>query len=114
MEEAESISTSVVAYAEARAALARKRREGVFSAEEHREAVDALNDDWEAFEKPEVTEDIVRVAGGVAEEHALRGFDAIHMASALTVRAASREQDDEEDVLFFGFDVDLVGQPPRL
>lgn len=44
VEEAGVISTSVVAYAEARAALARKRREGVFSAEEHQEAVDALNE----------------------------------------------------------------------
>jgi len=98
LEEAESISTSVVAYAEARAALARKRREGVFSAEEHREAVNALNVDWETFEKPEVTEGIVRVAGDVAEEH------------ALTVRAAASEESEEsaEAVFFLGFDSDLT------
>ncbi len=89
VEEAELVATSIVAYAEARAALARKRREGMFSAEEHREAVDALNEDWETFEKPEVTEDLARAAGGLAEEHELRGFDAIHLASALLIRAAS-------------------------
>ncbi len=110
VEEAELISISVVAYAEARAALARKRREGVFSAEEYREAVDALNEDWETFEKPEVTEGIVRVAGDVAEEHALRGFDAIHLASALTIRAAASEESEEagEAVFFLGFDSDLT------
>jgi len=95
VEEAELVATSIVAYAEARAALARKRREGVFSAEEHREAVDALNEDWEAFEKPEVTEGIVRAAGDLAEEHALRGFDAIHLASALTIHAAASEESEE-------------------
>lgn len=110
VEEAELVSTSVVAYAEARAALARKRREGVFSAKEHREAVDTLNEDWETFEKPELTEGIIRVAGDVAEEHALRGFDAIHLASALTIRAAASEESEEagEAVFFLGFDSDLT------
>ena len=110
LEEAGLISTSVVAYSEARSALARKCREGVFSAEEHREAVDALNKDWETFEKPEVTEGIVRVAGDVAEEHALRGFDAIHLVSALTIRAALSEESEDagEAVYFLGFDSDLT------
>lgn len=110
VEEAELISTSVVAYAEVRAALARMRREGVFSAEKHREAVDALNEDWEAFEKPEVTESIVLAAGDLAEEHALRGFDAIHLATALTIRAAVLGESKEagEAVFFLGFDSNLT------
>jgi predicted nucleic acid-binding protein len=111
VEEAELVATSIVAYAEARAALARKHREGVFSAEEHREAVEALDEDWETFEKPEVTEGIVRAAGDLAEEHTLRGFDAIHLASALLIRAASSGQGDEEAedaVLFLGFDSNLT------
>lgn len=116
VEEAELVATSIVAYAEARAALARKCREGVFSAEEHREAVDALNEDWETFEKPEVTEGIVRAAGDLAEEHALRGFDAIHLASALTIRAAASEESEEvgEAVFFLGFDSDLTKAAGRV
>jgi len=85
VDEAEAVATSVVAYAEARAALARKLREDVFSPEEHSEAVEALGEDWESVYKPEVTEDLVRAAGDLAEAHALRGFDAIHLASALLV-----------------------------
>ena len=42
VDEAEAVATSVVAYAEARAALARKLRDDVFSPEEHSEAVEAL------------------------------------------------------------------------
>lgn len=111
VEEAELVATSVVAYAEARASLARKQRQGVFSAEKHREAVEALDADWETLEKPEVTEDLARAAGGLAEEHELRGFDAIHLASALLIRAASWGQGDEEAedaVHFLGFDSNLT------
>jgi trans-2-enoyl-CoA reductase len=36
-----------------RAALARKLREDVFSPEKHREAVEALDEDWETLDKPE-------------------------------------------------------------
>ncbi len=109
VEEAGRIVTSAVAYAEARAALARKLREGVFSEGEHREAVAALDEDWRTLEVLSVTENVARLAGDLAERHALRGFDAVHLASALLVRAASREQGDGEDVLFLGFDIDLMG-----
>ncbi len=111
VEEAELVATSVVAYAEARAALARKHREGVFSDEERREAVEALDEDWETFEKPEVTEDLAREAGDLAEEHALRGFDAIHLASALLARDAwswQGEEEIEKAVFFLGFDSNLT------
>lgn len=107
VEAAEAVATSVVAYAEARAALARKLREGVFSDEAHREAVEALDEDWEAFEKTDVPEGLAREAGDLAGEHALRGFDAIHLASALLVREAYSEQENEPTVLFLGFDSNL-------
>ena len=111
VDEAEAVATSIVAYAEARAALARKFREGVFSDEEHREAVGALDEDWGALDKMELTEDLVREAGDLAKEHALRGFDAIHLASALLARDAYSEREIDETgevVLFLGFDSNLT------
>ena len=117
IDEAEAVATSVVAYAEARAALARKLREGVFSPEEHREAAEALEEDWETLDTPEVTHALARRAGGLAEEYALRGFDAIHLASALLVREAHSEQTDvptEEAVLFLGFDSNLTAAAGRV
>jgi len=112
VEEAELVVISAVAYAEARAALARKHREGVFSEEEHSEVVAALDEDWRTLKVLSVTENVARIAGNLAEQHALRGFDAIHLASALMVRAAilgqSSGEADLEDVLFLGFDSDLV------
>jgi hypothetical protein len=83
----------------------------VFSPEKHREAVEALDEDWETLDKPEVSEDLVREAGDLAEEHALRRFDAIHLASALLVHDAYSGQGNEETeeaVLFLGFDSNLT------
>ena len=118
VEEAELIVTSAVAYAEARATLARKHREGVFSEEEHSEAVAALDEDWRTLDVLSVTENVARFAGDLAEQHALRGFDAIHLASALLVRTAilgqSSGEADQEDVLFLGFDSDLVEAAARV
>jgi uncharacterized protein len=118
VEEAELIVTSAVAYTEARATLARKHREGVFSGEEHSETVAALDEDWRTIEALSVTENVARLAGDLAERHALRGFDAIHLASALLARAAiigqSSGEADHEDVLFLGFDSDLVEAAARV
>jgi predicted nucleic acid-binding protein len=109
VEEAEAVAASVVAYAEARAAIARKLREGVFSRENRDDAVEALDEDWVTFEKPEVTDALVLDAGDLAEEHALRGFDALHLASALLVREAYAEQGDgETEVVFLCFDSSLT------
>ncbi len=43
VEESERVATSTVAYAEARAGLARKQREGVFTADDLRRAVSDLD-----------------------------------------------------------------------
>lgn len=86
VEGAQVIATSVVAYAEARAALARRRREKDFTASEYRGLVSELDTSWEGYERLGLTEGLSREAGELAEEHALRGFDAVHLASALRLR----------------------------
>ena len=77
------VSTSVVAYAEARAALARQRREGGITPSGHERAKSGLERDWPRFLAVEVTEAVYRKAGDLAETHRLRGFDSIHLASYL-------------------------------
>ena len=41
-----------------------------------------LADDYENLLKVNVSEAVIRLAGKLAETHALRGFDAVHLASA--------------------------------
>ena len=96
---ADVIATSVVAYAEARAAFARLRRERPASGKRHREWVGQLDRDWDRYVLVELTAAVVRSAGDRAEQHSLRGFDAIHLASALWLKSAHAD-----DLTFAAFD----------
>lgn len=80
------IATSKIAYAEARAAFARKQREGGFSPKQLRKIVEELNRDWDSYFVLEITDGVIRTAGEVAEKHILRGFDAIHLASSIHLK----------------------------
>lgn len=82
VQSAELVAISRIAYAEARAALARVLREKRTTQAEHRKRVAALDADYVEVLKVEVSEEVVRQAGELAESHALRGFDAIQLASA--------------------------------
>jgi len=79
-------ATSLVAYAEARAAFARRFREKAFASNEYDRIKEFFNKDWPRYLILNVTENMIRLAGNLAEKHALRGFDSIHLASALTLR----------------------------
>jgi len=86
VEEAEAVATSLIAYAEARAAFARARREARLSAQAYRALVKEFIEDWSRFVVVEVTDRVVKHAGDLAAHRALRGFHALHLASALTLR----------------------------
>lgn len=79
--------TSRLAYAEARAALAAARRSRRLSSDGLSDAKSALEDRFGELDILDVSEAIVRSAGDLAEEHALRAFDALHLASALALGA---------------------------
>lgn len=85
VDQAELVTTSVVAYAEARAALARRRREKYLKPAGHRRAKAALDADWDSILTLEVGETLAKSAGDLAERHGLRGFDALHLASYLLI-----------------------------
>jgi predicted nucleic acid-binding protein len=78
---ADAVATSVVAYAEARATFARRRRERLMTLAEAASARRRLNADWPRFAVIPVTAELGREAGRLADKHALRGFDAIHLAT---------------------------------
>lgn len=75
------IATSVVAYAETRAALSRLRREGALSASNLASAKRDFEEQWPTYLTLEVTDSLCRAAGELAEKYRLRGFDSIHLAS---------------------------------
>jgi predicted nucleic acid-binding protein len=76
---------------EARAALSRRRWAGDLSAADHRRLVATLVDDWDRLLRIDLDELLVKEASGVAERYRLRGYDAVHLASALAIAANAGE-----------------------
>lgn len=73
-------------YAEARAALAHASRTGRVVAADLRTAIDGLDDLYASLDLLEIDDHLVRRAGELAQHHALRGYDAVHLAAAERVR----------------------------
>ena len=79
---AETVATSAIAYVEARAAFARRRREKRLSRSDYYRTAQELEADWEHYFLLEVTSGLIRRAAELTEAHDLRAYDAIHLASA--------------------------------
>lgn len=83
---ASQVHTSLVAFAECRSGLARARRGGRLDDEEYAEARALFLVAWESYLAIEPAEALIRLAGDLAERYALTGFDAVHLASAVTLQ----------------------------
>jgi predicted nucleic acid-binding protein len=79
--EAAVVATSIVAYPETRAALARRRRERALSAAAFAVAKRTFEQDWPRYLTIEASASLCRDAGELAERYRLRGFDSVHLAS---------------------------------
>jgi predicted nucleic acid-binding protein len=100
LEQATLVATSQVAYPEARAAFARRRREGVLRPRDFTTSKRAFEADWPSYAAVEATPALCHEAGDLAERYRLRGFDSIHLASFQEiVRSAGTTE-----VVFSSFD----------
>jgi len=77
------IATAKIAYAEVYAGLNRKRREGHPSARDYRLVRHRFEYDWQAYVRVDLRDEMLPLCRDLAERHPLRGFDAVHLASAL-------------------------------
>jgi len=85
VEGAAIVATSVIAYAETRAALARLRREGLLRSPAFLSIKRSFEEDWPSYLTLDVTMAICRAAGDLAERYRLRGYDSVHLASFVEV-----------------------------
>jgi predicted nucleic acid-binding protein len=85
-------ATSIVSRAEIAAAFAKAVRAGLLTNLVARNAQRAFAGDWPDVVRVPVTESLVERAGALAWEHGLRGYDAVHLASALTWQESVGEQ----------------------
>lgn len=86
----EAVATSIVAYAEARAAFARRYIEKSFRPNQYKRLVTSFNKEWSNYLIVSATQDLVYRAGDLAEKYNLRGFDSIHLSSAVLLRDESK------------------------
>lgn len=77
--------SSRLAYPEVCAALAAAGRDHRLDRDGQRHAGSAWEEFWAATRVVELTESIAAHAGELARAHALRGADAVHLASALAI-----------------------------
>lgn len=92
--------TSRLSYPEARAALAEAMRSGRLTRGGLRKVKQELASRVDEMTIIEATGDIASRAGDIAEAHALGGYDALHLASALAT--------ETDDVVMATWDDDLI------
>lgn len=78
-------SSSILCYPEARAALAAARRDGRLSVTQANRAGEEFESLQDELLLLGIDRPLARVAGELAEELGLRGYDAVHLASALAL-----------------------------
>jgi predicted nucleic acid-binding protein len=88
---ARAVGTAVLSRAEVGAALARAARVGLVAREAALKALEAFNADWEHLIRLQFGEPLAARAAALAWEHGLRGYDAVHLATALAWREALGE-----------------------
>lgn len=81
---ADDKATVLITRAEMSAALNRLLRMKFLSQNDHASALTEFRADWMYYHRLPITEPLVARAEALACEHNLRGYDAIHLAAALT------------------------------
>lgn len=81
--QAHAIGTAVISRAEVAAALAKAARVGLVTREAAMTALGAFNTDLQHLMRLQLTEPLAARAGALAWEQGLRGYDAVHLATAL-------------------------------
>jgi len=87
------VATSSLAYPEIRAALARRRRERTITPRQLNNARQQFDSDWATMFVLSFDTPMTHRAGVLAEDHALRGADAVHLASFERLLAGAGDED---------------------
>ena len=97
---ADLVVTSSITYAEVRSTLARCHREKRATTAEYAAMKRRFRQDWSTFLSIATNDVLVGDAGDLAEQHALYGCDAIHLAAFVQLLQGC----DDENVEFASFD----------
>jgi len=84
---AESLASASLIVVEGRAVLAAAEGSGRLTRAQLKRAKSDITDLIEEMSLVEITEELIELAADIAEDEVLRGYDAVHLAAALTVEA---------------------------
>jgi uncharacterized protein len=99
-------ASSILVYPEGRAALAAARRVGRLGKDAHQKALVAFEELYAELVTIGVDRELARNAGEHAEHLGLRGYDAVHVATALEL--------GDEEVVLVTWDRDLARAAGRV
>lgn len=108
MAESEMAATSIVTRAEVAAAFAKATRVRFVTEALARSAQRSFAEDWPDLVRVPITEALVERAEALAWDHALRGYDAVQLASAQTW-----QESVASEVVLATFDQQLWEAAPR-
>ena len=91
-ESQEMLAISAVGYAEVMAAFGRRRREGEMPEDAYAKLTKTFKSDWQCMEVLAVSIQLNDIVDRLTYRYALRGFDSIHLASALHICKISGEE----------------------
>lgn len=94
-DEADHVVSVRLVYAEGRASLAQAQRLGRVTHSQLLRLIDQFDDLYAQLDRIDVDDPLVRRAGDLAQDHRLRGYDAVHLAGLERVA-------DEHTVLVSG------------
>lgn len=97
---AEFVVVSMVGYAEIFSAVYRKRHAREISPNLFLNIQKAFEEDWQAFVKVHVNTEVNQLVKKLLSHFPLRGFDAIHIASAIFI-----QHELKQNIHFLSFDV---------
>lgn len=101
------MATSDISYVEASAALARMRAGGRIDANATRAARQRLDDVWLDLLRVAPDDALLATAAALADEHSLRGYDSIQLASADLLGSAG-------EIAFVCWDRELLAAAKRV
>jgi len=92
LESGEPVATAKIAFAEVYSGLTRRLREGDLSGRAYSLVCRQFERDWLGYLRVDLHDEILLSARDLIRRHPLRAFDAIHLASALSLQKALVEE----------------------
>ena len=85
------VATATIAYPETYSGFNRKKREGFLSARQYTKLGRRFEEHWTTCIRIELTGEVLTLAKVLLERYPLRAFDAIHLASAISLQKGIQE-----------------------